>query len=210
LWEETLEDGQYAIHRLGRGTVVRLEDVGAEACAHVMVHHADLPSERLNLADTTKVQWQLYPTTGSVLLSDRGRVLMTIVGDTSGRHDTICGAPTATGRPRLILALAKVGLDRRDLAPSISFFKGVRVGRDGALELDTTGGGNVELRAELDVYFSVVNVAHCLDGRYPVCTPLRITARPGEPTAADDPRRLATPEIERAFLNTDDWAGCGR
>ena len=59
--------------------MVRLTDVDGDACAHVVLHNALLPSERLNLADTVKVQWQAYPTTGSALLSDRGRVLATIV-----------------------------------------------------------------------------------------------------------------------------------
>src|SRR3954454_675562 len=87
LWDETLEGGEYAAHRLPRGAVVRLSDLDGDACAHVVLHNALLPSERLNLADTVKVQWQAYPTVGNALLSDRGRVLATIVDDTSGRHD---------------------------------------------------------------------------------------------------------------------------
>ncbi len=82
-----------------RGAIVRLADLEGDGCAHVAIHHAALPSERLNLADTVKVQWQMYPSTGSALLSDRGRVLMTIESDTSGRHDTICSAPQPR-RPR--------------------------------------------------------------------------------------------------------------
>ena len=40
--------------------------------------------ERLNVADTVKVPWQAYPTAGHPLLSDQGRLLATIVADTSG------------------------------------------------------------------------------------------------------------------------------
>jgi urea carboxylase-associated protein 2 len=226
IWEETLDAGAYAAHRLPRGAVLRLADLDGDACAHLAIHHAEVPSERLNLADTTKVQWQMYPTSGSVLLSDRGRVLMTIIADTSGRHDTICSAPTRAvheakygdgrvegphpnARDRLIVALAKLGLEARDLPPSIGLFKGVRVGADGALLLDacpTRPGTHVDLRAELDVLVSVANVPHTLDRRSVyTCTPLRLTAWRGTPAPADDGARLATPEIERAFLNTDDW-----
>ncbi|HWW54828.1 MAG TPA: urea amidolyase associated protein UAAP1 [Acidimicrobiales bacterium] len=226
VWDEVLEAGEYAAHRLPRGAVLRLTDLAGDACAHLVVHHADLPSERLNLADTTKVQWQMYPTTGSLLLSDRGRALLAFVGDTSGRHDTICGAPNGkthlakygsgsvegsfpNGRDRLIVALAKFGLERRDLPPSISLFKGVRVDGNGALRLDPAPappGTYVELRAELAVIVSVANVPHALDHRpgY-VCTPLRLTAWRGSPTAPDDPLRSVSPEAERAYLNTDDW-----
>jgi len=226
VWEETLEAGEYAGHRLRRGDVLRLTDTAGDACAHLVVFHADLPSERLNLADTTKVQWQMYPTSGSVLLSDRGRVLLSIVSDSSGRHDTICGAPTRSdhdrkygggrvegptpnARDRLVVAAAKFGLERRDVPPSISFFKGVRVDPDGTLRLDpgtASPGAVVELRAELDVIVALANVPHVLDARPGfVCTPLRLTAWSGRPTSADDPLRTGTPEIERAFLNTDDW-----
>jgi urea carboxylase-associated protein 2 len=226
IWEETLDRGEYAAHRLPRGAVLRLADVEGDACAHIVVHHAEVPSERLNLADTTKVQWQMYPTTGSVLLSDRGRVLMTIVGDTSGRHDTICGAPTRAvheakygdgrvegrypnARDRLVVAMAKLGLEARDLPPSLGLFKGVRVATDGALVLDACPGSpgtHVDLRAELDVLVAIANAPHALDRRPAyTCTPLRLTAWRGSPTRADDPLRSSTPEIGRAFLNTDDW-----
>jgi urea carboxylase-associated protein 2 len=226
IWEEVLDAGAYAAHLLPRGSVLRLTDLEGEACAHVALHHADLPSERLNLADTTKVQWQMYPTRGSLLLSDRGRVLAALVGDTSGRHDTICGAPNRVdhehkygdgrvegaapnARDRLLVALAKFGLEPRDLPPTISFFKGVRVDGDGTLRLDEGAapvGGVVELKAELNLIVSIANVPHVLDTRprY-TCTPLRLTAWRAEPTGADDPLRTSTPEVRRAYLNTEDW-----
>src|SRR5579859_3821963 len=185
IWDEVLEAGEYSAHRIPRGAIVRLADLEGDGCAHVAIHHAALPSERLNLADTTKVQWQMYPTGGSVLLSDRGRVLMAIERDTSGRHDTICSAPNRSAheakygdgrvegpypnaRDRLIVALAKFGLAREDLPPTVSFFKGVRVDSDGALRLDPVPGRpgtHVRLRAELDVYVSVANVPHVIDMR---------------------------------------------
>jgi urea carboxylase-associated protein 2 len=226
LWDEILDSGEYACHRLPRGSVLRLTDLDGDACAHVALHHADLLSERLNLADTTKVQWQMYPTRGSLLLSDRGRVLAAIIADTSGRHDTICSAPNHTdheakygdgrvegpfpsARDRLIVALAKFGLGPRDLPPTISFFKGVRVGADGELLFDpvpAAGGTSVELRFELDTIVSVANVPHTLDSRdrY-TCTPLRLCAWQSTPAGLDDPQRDSSPEARRAYLNTDDW-----
>ena len=226
LWDEVLDAGEYAAHRLPRGAALRLTDLAGDACAHVALHHAPLPSERLNLADTTKVQWQMYPSRGALLLSDRGRVLAAITDDTSGRHDTICGAPNRadhdakygdgrvegpcpSARDRLIVALAKFGLDRRDLPPTISFFKGVRVDDTGALHLDAvpaTAGAFVELRLELDVIVSVANVPHVLDTREQyTCTPLRITSWRGALAQPVGARRESTPERERACLNTDDW-----
>ena len=216
LWDEVLDAGEYAAHVLPRGSVLRLTDLDGDACAHVALHHADLPSERLNLADTTKVQWQMYPSRGSLLLSDRGRVLAAITDDTSGRHDTICSAPNRadhdakygdgrvegpcpSARDRLIVALAKFGLDRRDLPPTISFFKGVRVDADGALHLDdapAAAGTFVELRLELDA--DRVGGQRAARPRHPRavhaarrCASPRGAARRPRP---DDPLRHATPE----------------
>jgi uncharacterized protein len=226
LWDEVLDAGEYAAHELPRGAVLRLTDVAGDACAHVALHHADLPTERLNLADTTKVQWQMYPSAGALLLSDRGRALAAVTADSSGRHDTICSAPNRAdhdakygdgrvegpcpnARDRLIVALAKFGLGPRDLPPTISFFKGVRVDPDGGLRLDAApapAGTLVELRFELNTIVSVANVPHVLDPRDQyTCTPLRLTAWRSGPIRPDDPLRQATPEIHRAYLNTDDW-----
>jgi uncharacterized protein YcgI (DUF1989 family) len=113
-----------------------------------------------------------------------------------------------------VVAAAKFGLERRDVPPSISFFKGVRVDRDGALHLDdgpAIAGAYVELRAELDVIVSVANVPHVLDRRADYAgTRLRLTAYHGAPTGPHDPLRLRAPEATRAYLNTDDWlAGRG-
>jgi uncharacterized protein YcgI (DUF1989 family) len=117
--------------------------------------------------------------------------------------------PYPNGRDRLIVAMAKFGLESRDLPPTISFFKGVRVDADGTLRLDPCPGPadlHVELRAELDIFVSLANVPHALDRRDDyLCTPLRLTAWRGKPTALDDPIRTSTPEVHRAYLNTDDW-----
>ena len=90
------------------------------------------PRERLNPADTVKVQWQAYLGEGALLLSDLGRVLPTIIADTSGRPRRPLRPPqparptrpgTATARPTappgardlLALAAARHDLGRRDL-----------------------------------------------------------------------------------------------
>ena len=206
LWEETLAHGAYSARRLPRGARLRLRDTVGDACATLMVHSATGPAERLNVADTVKVQWSAYLGPGSLLLSDMGRVLMSIEDDTSARHDALCGlAPAA--RPALLLALAKHGLGRRDLPPALTLFAGCRVNPDGALVLDAgrAAGTQVVLRAEVDVLVSLVNAPHRLDAREGhACSHLRITAWQGEPTAAGDPLRTTTPERTRAFENTDE------
>jgi uncharacterized protein len=224
IWGETIGAGGYCTQVLPRGARLRIVDVDGDACAGLAVLSAANPVERLNGADTVKVQWNAYLKGGDLLLSDMGRVLMTIVEDTSGRHDALCGTssapsnasrygdgtvfgPNPSGRDRFLLALAKHGLTKRDLADTINLFKGVRVEPDGALRFDgtaTASGLAVTLRAEMDVIVAITAVPHRLDPRPTyTCGNVRVSAWLGSPTRADDAARNATPEARRAFENTE-------
>lgn len=225
VWAETVAGGNYTHRVLARGTSLRLTDVDGDACAHLLLYVADRPWERLNAADTVKVQWNAYLGAGGLLLSDQGRVLATVTADTSGRHDALCGTSTLArntarygdgapqsaspaGRELFKLAAAKNGLGPRDLPPSVSFFQGVRVGGGGELEFTGSAGpgASVTLRAEQPLTVLIANVPHPLDPRPDyVSTPLRVLAWRGEPTAPGDPLWDATPEGRRAFLNTAEF-----
>jgi uncharacterized protein YcgI (DUF1989 family) len=62
------------------------------------------------------------------------------------------------------------------------------------------------LRIEMPAILSVANTAHVLDPRPDYCvTRLRVTAWRDRPTAARDDAWKATPEGERAFLNTEEY-----
>ena len=225
LWDEVVAPGGYAAASLPRGARLRLTDVAGDACAGLLLHRADRTSERLNVADTVKVQWQAYLGPGSLLLSDMGRVLAAVVEDTSGRHDAFCGTttraanqarhgdgapdgPHPNGRDHFGVALAKFGLERRDIAPNVNLFKGAPVAPDGSLAFagEPRPGTHVELRCELPLIVTVVNVPHPIDPRGVPTTPLRLTAWRGEPAAADDPVRTASPEATRAYLATEQEA----
>jgi uncharacterized protein len=205
LWAEAVPAGSYTTKVLGRGTRLRLSDPDGGACAHVLLFRADAPWERLNVADTVKVPWQAYLGVGHPLLSDQGRVLATVVTDTSGHHDTLCGT-TGAGRAKMVLAAAKHGLDIRDVGPSVSLFKGVRVGGDGSLTFTGSAGPGaaVDLLIHLPVVVALVNTAHPLDPN-PALTDLDVLAwRAGEELTTpvnDDPEYL------RALFNTEStWA----
>ncbi|WP_421742371.1 urea amidolyase associated protein UAAP1 [Cellulomonas sp.] len=218
---EVVAGGGYTHLAVARGTQVRLTDLVGDACAHVLAYRLDRPWERLNVADTVKVQWQVYLTAGHLLLSDQGRVLASIVGDTSAHQDALYGTssrarneerygdgsaqgPTPAGRELFALAAAKHDLARRDLPPSISFFQGVRIDDDGrpVFEGSAGPGASLTLRAEAPLLLLVANTAHPLDPREYVSTPLEVLAWRGEPTAETDPLWTATPEGRRAFVNT--------
>jgi uncharacterized protein len=221
LWDETIDVGGYATLRLPRGARLRLTDEVGDASVGIVAYNAADTAERTNVADTVKVQWQAYLTEGAVLLSDMGRALATIVGDTSRRHDALCGTttlpanerryghgaihgPTPAGRELLIVAAAKRGLAARDLPPVINLFKTVRVHDDGSLELvgDPQPDRHVELRAEIDLVVLLVNTPHPLDARPTYSgSGVRVTAwRASAPP--DLAATAATPERARAYENT--------
>ncbi|MFI6173055.1 DUF1989 domain-containing protein [Nocardia sp. NPDC051052] len=185
---------------LGRGTRIRLSDPAGAACAHLLLVRPDAPWERLNVADTVKVPWQAYLGDGHPLLSDQGRILATVLADTSGSHDTLCG-PAAEARRLLRLAGAKHGLEPRDIGPTVSFFRGVRVESDGALTATGSAApeSSVDLLVHLPVILLVANAAHPLDDR--ATTDLDVVA-----WAAPEDLELthsSDPEYQRAVDNTE-------
>jgi hypothetical protein len=225
IWEERIAAGGYASRLLTRGSLLRLIDLEGDACASILLFNSEMPTERLNVADTMKVQWNAYLGAGKLLLSDMGRVMMSIVADDAETHDAFCGASNLASntraygdgsnsgaypnaRDRLLLGVAKHGLGRKDVHPCINLFKGVRIEAEGTVT-PVLGpfppGRTVLLRAEMNLILVVANCPHVLDPRPWSITPLRATAWRGPVTAADDLIRNATPEGRRAFLNVDDY-----
>ncbi|MFC0107483.1 urea amidolyase associated protein UAAP1 [Kibdelosporangium aridum] len=225
VWAETVAGGGYTHKVLARGTELRLTDLRGDACAHLLFYNADAPWERLNVADTVKVQWNAYLGRSMALLSDQARVLAAVVSDESERHDALCGTSTIAGNTErygdgspqgespaglglFTLAAAKHGLTPRDIPPSLSLFQGVRVEHDGTLEFEGSAGAgcSVLIRTEMPVIVLIANVPHPLDPRpdYTV-TPLQVLAWRAEPSTPESPEWNATPETRRAFENTADY-----
>ena len=226
VWDETIAAGGYASRRLNRGARLRLTDLQGDACVSMLAFNAEQPVERLNVADTLKVQWNAYLGAGRLVLSDMGRVMFSILEDTTEGHDAFCGASNAAAnarrygdgfnhgahpnaRDRFLIALTKYGMGRKDIHPCINWFKAVSIADDGSTELAVgpfPPGRHLTLRAEMDLIVVLANCPHVLDPRddYAV-TPVRATAWRGPITPETDLIRNATPEGQRAFLNVEDY-----
>jgi hypothetical protein len=126
--------------------------------------------------------------------------------------------PTTPGNPiarntrdNLRLAAAKLGLSRRDLAPSIGFFTPIRtddkggfVWRNGAVK----PGAYVDLRAEMDLLIALSNCPHPLAPRgESLPKPIRALVWQSPPATADDLCRTASDEATRGFENTQAFYG---
>lgn len=211
---QRLPAGAYTFLRVERGCVIALCDIDGKASPSIMAWRADDRSERINIAETAKIQWSAGLRRGRVILSDMGHVMFSVIEDTSGAHDCLMGGTghgenesaggddRGTARGNFLISAAKLGLDKRDLAASISFFAPVAVEPDGHFSCAAQkkhAGDTVELLAGLDLMVAISNSPHPLmpDGGGPV-----ELMRLAKPTATD-PCRGQSAEIDRAFALTD-------
>lgn len=178
---EVVRAGEPFLRRIGAGQVVRVLDLQGNQAVDTLFFNADDPLERYSAENTIRAQQNIYLTTGTRLVSSEDRVLMTIVADTCGRHDTLGGACAAESnmvrydlgekfmhscRDSFLLAIANwhgpgyESIGKRHLAANINFFMNVPVLTDGRLEfIDgiSEAGKYVDLRAEMDVLMLVSN-----------------------------------------------------
>jgi uncharacterized protein len=214
---EVIPAGWYWTTRLNQGETLRIVNAGGTSCVSLLAWNRNDISERLNYADTIKVQWTAELRKGRVILSDMGRVLFSIVEDTGAGHDTLAGCSTAAtnaarygagfrnSRDNFILAAGKLGLERRDVHACVSFFAPVQVQADGALAWNgarRTAGDFINLRAEMDLLIALSNCPHPLDPAtaYPA-KPVDIIRYRGAPASEGDLCRTASAEAIRAFEN---------
>jgi urea carboxylase-associated protein 1 len=172
-----LPAGEPWLHRVARGQVIRIVDLEGNQAVDTIFYNADDTLESYSVTDTLQRQGGIYLSTGSTLMSNRGRPMLTIVADTCGRHDTLGGACAAESntvryahqkkfmhscRDNYLLALvhADNGMGKRDLVPNVNFFMNVPVTQDGGLSFEdglSAPGKYVEMRAEMDVLVLVSN-----------------------------------------------------
>ncbi len=191
------------------GQTIRIAAPEGGATVAVMLWNAHDRSERFNAPDTMKLQWTVRVGTGQLLLSDMGRVLAAITADNRGRHDLLLGGAVMRGqahntRDNLLLAAAKHGLDRRDIAPCLTLFADVRVGADGGFGWhgSSAPGSTADLRAEMDLLIALSNGPHPLDPA-PHLAPVDVVVWDAGPVPDRDPCRDAGPEARRAYENTE-------
>jgi hypothetical protein len=176
--DEIIPAGAPWLGTVCRGETFRIVDLEGNQAVDTLFFNAANSEERYSAADTIRSQGNLYLSTGTQLLSNEGNVMLTIVADTCGRHDTLGGACSAESntvryalekrnmhscRDNFLLALTRsgVGLTKRDLPSNINFFMNVPVTPQGALTFAdgiSAAGRYVEMHAEMDV---IVLISNC-------------------------------------------------
>lgn len=216
LARETVPGGWYYFGRLNSGETLRLFNAAGRSSASVVAWNARDVSERINHADTVKVQWSARLRKGRVILSDMGKVVFSIVEDTSGAHDALVGGSTAATNARkyggdhrntrdnFILAAAKLGLSRADIPLPVTFFAPLDVDAQGRFvwnEAKRAKNDLVDLRAEMDLLIALSNCPHPLDPAPDYAPGPLVLTRFTPPVAADDFCRTGSAEAIRAFQN---------
>jgi urea carboxylase-associated protein 1 len=184
-------------HELRAGELLRIEDVEGEQAVDLICYDlADL-TETFWAAHSAKLNGTIYLTTGHVLYSDRARPMMTIVEDTVGVNDVICGSCSYAldvvryGEERaapgcmenFAAAIEPWGLRRPDVPMCFNIFLRYLVEPDGAVSIDheppSRAGDHMTLRAERDL---LVAISNCPQENNPCTgfnpTPLRVTVTP--------------------------------
>ncbi|MEU6512335.1 urea amidolyase associated protein UAAP2 [Streptomyces sp. NPDC046942] len=198
-----------------KGHVLTIVDVGGNQSADCLLYDADDPEERYSVPDTLAWQGNAYVRTGTVLRSNEGRALMTVVADEIDRQDTIggaCGKESNTlryghhvmfqhgCRENFLAEAGRRGLGVRDLVSNLNWFMNVPVEADGALGIVdgmSAPGRRVAVRAETDV---LVLVSNCPQMNNPCNdfnpTPLRMLVVDPAPEAGEarSARAAGTPE----------------
>jgi hypothetical protein len=157
------------------GATLTITDLYGNQAVDCLLYDAHDHVERYCAHATMAGQGNIFLTTGSVLRSNLGTPLMTIVADTCGRHDTIGGACSQESNTlrygyhtkhqhacveNFLLEGARWGLDKRDLVSNINWFMNVPVEADGTMGIVdgiSAPGLSVACRAERDVLVLISN-----------------------------------------------------
>lgn len=174
LSRRTIPAGDGFSVRLDSGERLRIVDTHGQQAVDFLCYTAALPVDRYNAANTMKINGNIYLGQGTKLYSDRAQVLMRIVEDTCGRHDTIGGCcstwsnlvrygvkDTPACHANFVRELACWSLGPSDIVANVNFFMNVPVRQDGGMAIEaglSKPGDCVELVAEMPV---IVVLSNC-------------------------------------------------
>lgn len=177
-YRQVVPAGEAWIGTIHAGQTFRILDLEGNQAVDTLFFDAGDWREAYSAQLTLQKQRRLYLTTGSELLSNRGRIMLTITADTCGRHDTVGGACSAESnsfrypsdkrymhacRNSFLKALREYGtgeITKRFLPPNINFFMNVPVSPEGKLIFAdgvSAPGKYVEMVARRDVVCLISN-----------------------------------------------------
>ena len=214
--------------RMKKGTALRITDIDGGANVGMLFYNPENLLERYNAPDTLKCQHTFKLTKGNCLYSDMGRIFCSIVEDSVGWHETVCGNTTRkivsekwgehnyqdyhnewqqNGYDCFLVELAKYGLDKRDMTSNLNLFSKVQVDGQGNLQYNQTNskaGDYIELRFEMDTLVLMHTCPHPLNpaSEYPRKA-IEYQIRVSAPVSERDYCKNFRPENQRGFKNNE-------
>ncbi len=208
-----------------KGMQLKLTDLEGGANVGMLFYNPTLLSEKYNAPDTLKCQHTFKLTKGHCLYSDMGRVFASIIDDSFGWHDTMCGNSHSghvasqwgernyqdqrndwlqNGFDAFLVELTKYQLKKQDLASNLNFFSQVSTNEEGQLSLSRQSQANdsITLRFEMDTLVVMHTCPHPLNTEqdYPR-KPVQIDLEKAEPVQSDDLCLNLCDENRRGFHN---------
>jgi hypothetical protein len=228
LYEDTLAGACHWSMRMRRGTSLRLVDVEGGANVGMLFYNPENLLERYNAPDTLKCQHTFKLTRGNCLYSDMGRIFCSIVEDSVGWHETVCGNTTRTmvkqkwgehsyqeyrndwnqnGYNSFLVELAKYGLGKKDMASNLNLFSAVSVDAEGNLRFmqdNSRAGDSIVLRFEMDTLVLFHTCPHPMNpaAEYPR-KPVLYQVIQSAPVSQDDYCMNLRAENQRGFSNNE-------
>ncbi|MEC3917119.1 urea amidolyase associated protein UAAP2 [Nocardia sp. CDC160] len=157
------------------GDQLEIIDLHGNQAVDCLLYNAADHTDRYSAQATITAQRNIFLGTGSVLLTETGTPLMTVVADEVGNHDTVAGACSQESNTlryghhtrhqhacveNFLAEGLKWGLGKRDLVSNINWFMNVPVEADGTLGIVdglSAPGKKITLRAEIDTLVLVSN-----------------------------------------------------
>ncbi|MBD3670343.1 MAG: urea carboxylase-associated family protein [Gammaproteobacteria bacterium] len=228
LYEDKLAGACHWSMHMRKGTILRLTDLEGGANVGMLFYNPENMLERYNAPDTLKAQHTFKLTRGNCLYSDMGRIFASIVEDSVGWHETVCGNTTKekiaakwgehsyqdyrndwnqNGYTSFLVELAKYGLGKKDMAANLNLFSAVKVDADGNLvyvEGNSKAGDSIELRFEMDTLVLMHTCPHPLNpaSEYPR-KPVQYEIIEAPEVSEDDLCMNSRPENQRGFKNNE-------
>ena len=197
LHDEVIPAKGHWAREIRAGELLRLEDIEGKQAIDLICYAKDDLREKFWAAHTAKLNGTIYISSGHVLYSDMANPMMTILADSVGVNDVICGSCSAAldevryGPDKAVpgcmdnfeAAIEPWGLTRADIPMCFNIFLDYPVREAGRVAMDreapSKAGDAMVLRAEMDL---LVAISNCPQENNP-CTgfnpsPIRATIFP--------------------------------
>ena len=162
-----------------KGEILRIIDMEGQQAVDFICFNAKNVNETYDNTVTVRLASRPFLRKGDVLYSNLANPMFTMIEDTIGNHDTICGCCSAeinflryqvkntpSCRANFLRELSKHGLDSRSLVPNVNFFMNIPFDANGEFQFKaplSRPGDHVDLAAEMDCLAMISNCPQILN-----------------------------------------------